>query len=218
MAEDLFKHINSRKGSPEEDINNSADKDGGGNLKVRYSDESELVQRIKNGDERAFDTLFYNYRGKLFNFLKSGLPDDIEIEGMVHEAFLRVWLKRGELDARQGIQPFLFSIARNLLRDQLRKNLVRQKYLSGFLSNKEEAYSSPEKEMEYAELEKSIMDYIANMPERRRNIFELSRNEGKTYAQIARELGISENTVDTQIRKALNGLRRLLRQVAIYFF
>nr|WP_320000306.1 RNA polymerase sigma-70 factor [uncultured Draconibacterium sp.] len=217
MGKDLSKHSNFRKGSQEHNNNDSKQRNGTGN-KSCYLNELELLRRIKGGDERAFDSLFYKYKGKIYHFLKLSLPDDHQTEGIVQEVFIRLWLKRKEINVSQGIQPFLFSIARNLMRDQLRKNLVRQKYLSSLSFTQNEVYSSPEREMEYAEFEKRVMDYIENMPERRRHIFELSRNEGKTYLQIANELGISVNTVDTQIRKALHGLRSLILKVVTCFF
>jgi len=58
---------------------------------------------------------------------------------------------------------------------------------------------------------------VKRMPEKRREIYQLSRNEGLSYKEIAQQLGISENTVDSQIRKALDYLKENLRKKMALF-
>jgi RNA polymerase sigma-70 factor (ECF subfamily) len=72
------------------------------------------------------------------------------------------------------------------------------------------------------EAEDKLMELIDQMPERRREIFKLSRFNGMSYRQIAERLHISENTVDSQIRNALAFLRKEFRKFLalafLYFF
>ena len=179
---------------------------------------NKLILQIKNGDEKAFNELFYNYRGMLFNFIKLSLPDEAEIENIVQEVFVRIWINRQSLDHQKEIKPFLYSIAKNLIKDQLRKHLIRQKYLQKVRKEEIPVHYSISNELEYSELKESIDAFIERMPEQRKNIFLLSRNEGKTYKQISEQLGVSENTVDTQIRRALNGLRKIILKTTIWLF
>ncbi len=69
-----------------------------------------------------------------------------------------------------------------------------------------------------AEAEDKLLGLIQQIPERRREIFVLSRFEGLSYKQIATKLNITENTVDSQIRNALSFLRKEFRKMAILFF
>jgi RNA polymerase sigma-70 factor (ECF subfamily) len=110
-------------------------------------------------------------------------------------------VNRLELDPSKSLSAFLFTIAKNEVFGHLRKLLVRRKYLEELKFSVEESSGGTELQVEYDELKKMVAGLISSMPEKRRRIFELSREEGLTYKEIARQLGISENTVDTQIRK-----------------
>ncbi|MEN8123314.1 MAG: sigma-70 family RNA polymerase sigma factor, partial [Bacteroidota bacterium] len=61
--------------------------------------------------------------------------------------------------------------------------------------------------VEYSELERVIFELIEKLPKKRQIIFKLNKIDGLTYKEIAAKLDISENTVDTQMRKALAFLR-----------
>jgi RNA polymerase sigma-70 factor (ECF subfamily) len=88
----------------------------------------------------------------------------------------------------------------------MRKRLHKQKYLENLCRQLNESQKNSldtSTIVEYSELEKQIIDLINQLPEKRREIFKLNRLEGLTYKEIAEKLNISENTVDSQMRKAL---------------
>ena len=178
---------------------------------LHLNKDQDLLLRLRKGDEVAFELVFYRYKGKLYNFIRHSLPADEDAEGLVQEVFTRLWINREQLDPEKSLNAFLYTLARNEMFGYLRKLLVRRKYLEGLNSNLIETGNSTERQFEYEELEKEVNRLIGEMPEKRRKIFELSRNEGLSYKEIAHQLGISENTVDTQIRKALGFLREQLR-------
>ncbi len=76
-----------------------------------------------------------------------------------------------------------------------------------FSFNSPEINNSTKDEVLFNELLTFLESQIEKLPERQREVIKLSRYEGLTYRQIARQLNISENTVDTQIRRALDFLR-----------
>lgn len=179
---------------------------------------SDLIIKVKQGDEKAFSELFHHYRGKLFNFIRLSLMDEWDIENIVQEVFIRIWIKRETIDPEQGIEPFMFTIAKNLIKDQLRKQLIRQKFITALSQAEQKTDIHDINILEIEQLEQQLNMLIDQMPERRREIFMLSRVEGKTYKQISDELGISVNTVDTQIRRALEGLKKTYSQATIWIF
>ncbi len=170
-----------------------------------------MLLRIRQGDEVAFELVFFRYKGKLYDFIKRSLPFEEDAESIVQEIFTKLWVNRLELDPSKSLSAFLFTIAKNEVFGHLRKLLVRRKYLEELKFSVEESSGGTELQVEYEELKKMVAGLISSMPEKRRRIFELSREEGLTYKEIARQLGISENTVDTQIRKALSFLKENLR-------
>jgi len=88
--------------------------------------------------------------------------------------------------------------------------LTRKKYQQETKQSFNDSTNTTEKQFEYLELENTISSLIEEMPKKRKETYKQSRFEGLTYIEIATRLSISENTVDTQIRKALLFLKRKL--------
>jgi len=179
---------------------------------IPLNKDADLLLRIKNGDEVAFELVFYRYKGKLYDFIRRSLPADEDAESMVQEVFTKLWINRHQLDPAKSLNGFLYRIARNELFGHLRKVLVRRKHLEELSFSLERSTDTTECQIEYKELKTLVAQLVATMPEKRREIFKLSREDGLSYKQIASQLGISENTVDSQIRKALDYLKENLRK------
>lgn len=188
-------------------------------MKIAQSNDNDLIARIKEGDEVAFELVFYRYKGKLYDFIRRSLPEEEDIESIVQEIFVRIWINRVELDPAQSFNGYIYTIARNEIYGHLRKLMTRKKYQQEILQSLTDSSNSTEKQIEYQELERIISKLIEEMPEKRREIFRESRVEGLSYREISEKLHISENTVDTQIRKALGFLKTKLRNYySILFF
>ena len=178
--------------------------------------EHELVSRLKAGDELAFELIFHRTKGKLKGFLKKTLPYDEDAESVMQEIYLKLWLNRKSVKTEKKFETYLYAITRNMVIDILRKRLQRNNYLEELysqLNGREENSLDTLATVEYSELENKIFDLIEQLPERRQLIFRLNRLEGNTYKQIAEKLGISENTVDTQMRQALAFLKTELKHI-----
>jgi len=174
--------------------------------------DKRLVIRLKTGDGIAFEKLFKKYNQKLYNFCFRMLRSRQEAESIVQNTFLKIWENRQSLDETLSFNSYLFKIARNRVFNELR-SMLNQRYYREYLAEYIETFeNTTEKELNYSELDQLLKSLIAQLPERRKQIFLLSREEGLTYREIAEKLKISENTVDTQIRKALDHFRQYLRE------
>lgn len=185
--------------------------------------EKELAQKLKAGDSFAFEVIFYKYRDKVKGYACRMVPSQLDPEEIVQEAFVRLWQKRDTINPGKDIQAFLFAIAKNLVLDHLKSAVNRRIYFTGEYFQKDLLSEDQPEAISPAEAEKTLHTLIARIPERRREIFCLSRFEGMSYKQIANKLRISENTVDSQIRHALDFLRAEYRKISAmsvlwYFF
>jgi len=184
--------------------------------------EKELVKKLKEGDSFAFEVLFYKYRNKVKGFALKIVPAQIDPEEIVQEVFVRVWLKKDAIDQEKDFQSYLFSIAKHLVLDHLKSAVNRKVYFVGEHFQQDLAEEEGIEDSLSEETEVKLQKLINEIPERRREIFRLSRFEGLTYKQIADRLNISENTVDSQIRNALAFLRKEFRKIIVlaflYFF
>ena len=182
-------------------------------------DEKKLIQLLADGSEVAFEILFYRYRGKVANFIKRALPPHVDLEETVHEIFLRVWSNKEKLDGDRPFEPYLFRIARNLVVDELRKKIEHAVYLQDGAFEADLVTSNADSEIEENELQNWFKSILDKLPPKRREIFILNRFEELSYREIAAKLNISENTVDTQIRRTLQYFRSELKKLkALLFF
>lgn len=172
-------------------------------------DDDVLIKRICNNNKDAFEKLFRKYYSGLHRFLWGYVKNTQVAEDLVQEVFVRLWENRHTLDASKKIKTYLYKVGRNLAIDHTRhKKVVREweeekKALHSFVTAEKMVDEKIHKKMMLKEVKKAI----AELPERRRLVFILSRFEGMSYKEIADKLDISVNTVDTQICRALQMLR-----------
>jgi len=180
--------------------------------------EKELVKKLSEGDSFAFEVLFYKYRNKVKGFAVKLVPSQIDPEEIVQEVFVKVWLKKEAIDPGKDFQSYLFSIAKHLILDHLKSAVGRKLYFVGE-HFQQDLFDEDLSEHSLADdAEEKLQQLIGEIPERRREIFCLSRFEGLSYKQIAERLNISENTVDSQIRNALAFLRKEFRKFVVLAF
>jgi len=175
--------------------------------KFLYSDK-DLANRLKGGDSLAFETLFYKYKNKVNGFVKKFSPNRIDSEEIVQEVFIKVWIKRDSINPDKDFQSYLFSIAKNFVLDQLKSSVNQRLYFSDDFFQKDMLIDELPDYDRMIEHEERLLKLLEQIPERRREIFRLNKFEGLSYKQIALQLNISENTVDSQIRNALEYLRK----------
>jgi RNA polymerase sigma-70 factor (ECF subfamily) len=180
------------------------------------NNENTWIKKLKNGDKKAFEVVFEHYKNYLYLFIRKALPSEEDPEGIVQEVFISLWLSRDNLDENKPLKPWLFTIAKNQIYDHLRKIYSKRKYLDSLLSDYSANADSAANEVEYWEFERYLSNKISQLPERRREIFKLSKLEGKSYREIASLLKISENTVDMQMRSANSTIYQAIKQYLAY--
>ncbi len=180
--------------------------------------EKELVKKLKEGDSFAFEVLFYKYRNKVKGFAVKIVPAQVDPEEIVQEVFVKLWLKKEAVDPGKDFQSYLFSIAKHLVLDHLKSAVNRKLYFVGEHFQQDLLIGEGQENMLQEDAEEKLQRLIDEIPERRREIFRLSRFEGLSYKQIAERLNISENTVDSQIRNALAFLRKEFRKFIVLAF
>jgi RNA polymerase sigma-70 factor, ECF subfamily len=182
-------------------------------IKSEVKNELELIRKLRLGDEAAFEILFHRYKKRVKGFVHKMLPSNICSDNVVQDVFIRIWINREKIDSTKCFSTFIFTIAKNIVLDEL-KAAVNNKIVFAENSELEMAMLPCDTtEASEEELDAVFCKLIQKIPERRRQIFSLSRIEGFSYKQIAQKLNISENTVDTQIRKSLQFLRQEFQNI-----
>jgi RNA polymerase sigma-70 factor (ECF subfamily) len=173
-------------------------------------EESKWLIALVAGDHEAFRIVYEKYHRMLYFFALKLSKNPHEAEELVQSVFVTVWETRQNIDPAKSFSAYLFSIARNRFYDMLRRRVTETCYTDYILQQNHFFADDHEKQMEDREINEIIGKLLLKTPKRQREIFRMSRDENFTYRQIAGKLKISENTVDTQIRKVLNYLRKEL--------
>jgi RNA polymerase sigma-70 factor (family 1) len=179
----------------------------------------ELFQGISIGDKSAFNELFLSHYDRLQGFAMQYLKQEEDSEEVTSELFVKVWLRRKELDTIQNPEVYLYVSVKNACLNVLKK-LGRQSMLH-FDDLKEEELNfvvaaSPHDLLEYKQLRSELDQVVNALPEQRRLIFKLVKEDGLKCREVAEILGISVRTVESQVYKAVKTLADQLS--SFYFF
>lgn len=165
------------------------------------------VCRLQKGDNASFEYLYNSWSGKLYNFvMRISKGDNYLAEEIVQSVFIKVWENREFIDPEKSFGSYICTIAKNLLVNIYQHRMLEYLYQEKTTSS-EPAENTTEKEVDYHLLDEYINSLIEQLPPARREIFILSRHKLLSNKEIAEKLNLSENTVESQMSKALSFLR-----------
>ncbi len=169
---------------------------------------SAIVAALQQGDHKAFETVFTAYYGRMCTFIRGLIKSDTDAEELTEELFVNLWTNRASLDPDRSFNAYLHTIAHNAAINYLRHKTVQNTY-SQQVVLPEELYS-PEDELVAQETALLIDMEVDRMPEQRRQIFRLSKQEGLKNEEIATRLRTTKRNVESQLSTALKQLRTFL--------
>jgi RNA polymerase sigma-70 factor (ECF subfamily) len=174
----------------------------------------ECFSKLSAGDEKAFEALFRIYYASLCHLAAKIVKDHIAAEEVVQETFVKIWDNRKNLKIDTSVKNYLFMAVRNRCLNRIEYDRIRYLHAKKILvETPEEAFYS----FDYIDpgLADKIEASILSLPEKRREIFRLNREEGLKYREIAEKLNLSLKTVEAQMGLALKTLREKLKEFNI---
>ena len=185
---------------------------------VENTVEKELLIKLRNGDEYAFDKLYQIYSLRIYRKLLKMVKVDVIAHELTQDVFVKVWTKRHLLDSNQSFRSYLFSIAQHLVYDTYRK-ISRDELLAKTVQLiSTNAYTHTEEDIYYRETGEMIQKAIELLPPQQKRIFQACKIEGRSYDDIARELNISSSTVNNHIVKATKTVAEYLKKSGTLLF
>ena len=173
--------------------------------KITYSalTDDQLINRLINGDKRAFHEIYDRYVEELYRYAYHILQDDAACQDAVQELFIWLWDQKSTLRVTR-LKAYLTAAIRYRLVREIQVSRRREEILSKFpLSQEYETTDS----LELQELQNLIDAMVDTLPPRAREIFCLSRREYLSTKEIATKLSLSEKTVENQLTIALRKIR-----------
>lgn len=169
---------------------------------------SELIRKIANErDQKAFGELFLMYGPRVKAMMMRRGADAATAEEIAQEALLLVWRKAHLFaEAKGSVGTWVFTIARNLRIDRLRREFVWQELTEENLEQPSDALS-PEEMLDANEQQRRVRALVATLPADQQQILQLSFNEGLSHSEIAQRLALPLGTVKSRMRLAYQKLR-----------
>lgn len=182
------------------------------------SSDLELAALIADDDDRAFAEIYRRYKGVLFLHAYRMLGDQEEAKDILQELFTTLWLNRKEIKPHTSFSSYLYKALRNRIFDVMSHKKVEQKYVNSLADFIEKGEWVTDQQVRERELTELIEQEVSLLPTRMREVFEMSRNTGLSYKEIAQELQISDKTVKKQVSNAIHILRQKLDLAFILMF
>jgi RNA polymerase sigma-70 factor (ECF subfamily) len=172
----------------------------------------ELYQLVAEGDERAFNIIYEKHWPKLYRFLYRMTKSSEVAEELLVDVFLKLWMGRELIPQIRNMDGYLYKAAYHKALDFFKlcaKEVSVQKAIEQQMSGKcAENADQHLLEVEYQDL---IAQAIRQLSPQRKRVFTLSREQGLTHEQIARELDVSPLTVKRTMSDALQSIRTFLK-------
>lgn len=169
--------------------------------------DQELSALLKKGDEKAFTEIYERYHSLLYIYAHKKLNNKQEAEDIIQEVMTTLWNNRFDFSIQSSLPTYLFTAVRNRAFDLFSHKKVESKYIESLQDFIEDVGVQTDFLVRENDLKKLIEKETQALPPKMREVFQLSRNKNLKHKEIAKALNISEQTVSTQIKKALRILR-----------
>jgi RNA polymerase sigma-70 factor (ECF subfamily) len=177
----------------------------------QYS-EAQLLLNLQRGCHQAFEEIYNRYADKLIAIALKKTGDEDEAMDMIQELFLSLWKNHATIQLNGSLAAYLTVSVNYMVFKWYKKRKVHPVPLAQVTTIKEGYEDSVSQKISYSELSSLIAYEVNNMPEKMRRVYLCSREQGMNGQQIAKELGLSHQTVRNQISNALSRLKKTVHR------
>jgi RNA polymerase sigma-70 factor (ECF subfamily) len=168
--------------------------------------------KISDRDTDEFERMFRLHFLSLARYAYKFVYNVAVAQDLTQSVFLRIWELNGKWDPRGTVKSYLFSALKNKCLNYIKHNKVVKEweYEEHLISEHSQINMDWEESDRKTKLDHAISQALEKMPGKRREVFELSRNEGLTYSEISDLLGITKKSVENHMGNALKFLKEEL--------
>jgi RNA polymerase sigma-70 factor (ECF subfamily) len=187
--------------------------------------DEQLMLAFRSGDAGAFEALVRRHRGPVFNFILRYTAHRSRAEDLLQETWLKAVRGARDYAPTARFTTWVYTIARNLCVDSARKERYRQTESLETPSSDEDGRAlaellpdggaGPDRQAHNARLRPLLERALGALPEEQREVFILREYNGVAFKEIAQVTGVSENTVKSRMRYALEALRKKLEELGV---
>ena len=172
-----------------------------------------MIENDLNSD--SFESLFKSHFKDLVGYVCSYVNDEEVSKDIVHDVFLVVLKNEKKLDTSYSLKSYLFTLSKNYALNylkHLRVVAMNEREVVDALQNADEELDN------YEQRVARLNEKLDELPEKQREVLIKCFVEGRTYKDVADEMGISVNSVKTHISRGLKFLRNELKEEMVMLF
>ena len=191
---------------------------------THFMNDAALVSRSTSGDTGAFNLLIARWQRPIFNFIYRTVGNEESAKDICQTTFIRVFKEIKKLRDPEKFSPWLFQIAVNLCRDEIRRKPNQRRFISiDDLIHQEDSSPmkrqfsdddsrSPEDEVNHRQISDILKEAMMRLPEEQRVVIVMKQYQGLKFTEISSILKQSENTIKSRLYYGLRALRKYLEE------
>jgi RNA polymerase sigma-70 factor (ECF subfamily) len=160
--------------------------------------------------EDLFSQIFRQHEQRLYTLAFHLVKSDETAKDIIQEVFLKLWEQRSNIQNIKNKEAWLYKLTENKVIDFLRKASADDRLKKKIWDILQQHLNDTELHLEAKEYNQVIQKAIEQLPPQRRLIYQLNKNEGLDYQQIATELHLSKHTVKNHLFSAVQSVRRFI--------
>lgn len=175
----------------------------------------ELIELLKARNNEAFEEIFRRYEPLLLNFIYKKINDKDTAKDILQDIFIQLWNNRDRLEILT-LSSYLYTAALNRIRDLYKHQVIHDGHIAVLQNILNEHDRSADYQLREKDITILIEKEIKALPPKMQEVFQLRREAFLSNKEISEKLGISEQTVETHMKRALKTLKQRLGP-AVYF-
>lgn len=168
------------------------------------------MESFRKGSPEAFEMIFKCHWHRLYTIARSKIQSHDEAEEIVQGIFSTLWEKRASL-LITNLSYYLITALRNKIIDDVRAKVIQKKYWEYYKNFIPQQRNVTDEVVIYDDLSEAIEQAVKRLPEKSREVFRLSRLEGRSKQEIAKLLQLSEKAIEYHLTKSLKELKVQLK-------
>jgi RNA polymerase sigma-70 factor (ECF subfamily) len=170
------------------------------------------VENCKNGDVNSFKFIFELYHPTVYGVCKKMTGDTFYAEDITSQVFVTLWKKREIINPDYPILQLIIKITKDLVANHFNKVIREKSNLDKYLKERTDSeFAADESDLMFRIYLDIAQQAISQLPDKRKEVFQLYFYQNLSYADISHQIGIEESTVRVHVFKALEYLRNYIQ-------
>ncbi|BAV05025.1 RNA polymerase sigma-70 factor, ECF subfamily [Filimonas lacunae] len=176
------------------------------------SNDSLLWEQVRNGNEKAFETLYYRYHHFLLQTTEGVVKDPDAAAELVQQLFVKLWTNRSAIRISNNLKGYLCRMRQNLLYDIHKRSGSTQRYYNEQLEQPALSYTHVEERLNARMHLEEVKKQLLKLSPRKRIVYQLVKMEGLSCEAVAAQFSINKRTVRNQASEAAMEISSFIRQ------